>query len=193
VYHRNQIFQRPFFIPSRWFFVSSYNIAPKSGCIVVQSGGEIMKKALLAGETLKMQTACLVAFDSSCRAMSMPYTKVTDSILINRGFDLQIEGPGTVYFSASTTKRNRSSEYLNGHARNRHSSTFQVFRFVNVLLFSIAIFALSRFIEIEVIEHGRGQDFLNRHQPQQQLNAGGDGGLDNGEALERAGPGAPFR
>ena len=136
----------------------SYSIAPTSGCVVVQAGGEIMKKTLEEEETLKIQSSCLVAFESSCSMINMPYSysKVVDSVLISRGFDVQIKGPGTVYFSANTARRNRTLLFSGRNSRNRYGSMLHsIPMLVNVLIFSCFIFALSRLIEVEVIDHAR--------------------------------------
>jgi hypothetical protein len=141
-------------MPLRLLPISSYTIGAGEGCVIVQAGGEIMKKCLAVNETLKLQSSCLVAFDSSCVTAGLPLSKFMDTVLVTRGFDLQITGPGDVYFASNCSKRTRSDRGMGSMSRLRGSS-FALFRLFNILVFTGIVIALSRLVEVEVIDQAR--------------------------------------
>lgn len=54
---------------------------------------------------MKIRSTCLVALDAACVVKCVNLFSFMDAILVAKGFDIVIEGPGRVYFAADTNKR----------------------------------------------------------------------------------------
>ena len=163
--------------PMKWVYLTAYQItkAPEqeNGVIYVQASGEILKKRLCVGESIRIRSSCLVALDAKCTVRGSTYTSILDSIVSSKGFDISIQGPGNVYFSADTIRRRKFADSVSGFNRGGgYGNAALLLKAISLIVTMIFFFTFTKMIEFEVIDgnhlfDGNENDHFNQ-QPQQQ-------------------------
>ena len=161
--------------PMKWVYLTAYQIIKpveqENGVVYVQACGDILKKCLSVGESIRIRSSCLVALDTKCTVRGSMYSSILDSIVSSKGFDMVIQGPGNVFFSADTVGRRKFAEGGGSLNRGGHGNAALLLKLISIIVTMTVVLTFTRMVEFEVIDgnqffDGNGNDPFNR-QPQQ--------------------------